>query len=217
MLKYSVEGEKKLPFILKEVDVISTAGGKSNKNEDNTWKTSIYQNNDIYFYIEKNAQYSKEEIIKKIIFENFVITKNNDDISHTLYRPSNSSTYEYIEEYIVENSLKYNGSSKTEVGSQNINNQGGLIEFSILTNNIGEYYFGENEKIVVDGTLLNKIDVNMEDIKYTLSFDIIIETEADKKFKSNITLNLPTGDILNDGVNIEKHENQSEFVFKRTL
>ena len=69
-IKYQVEGESNMPFKLSKITIVSTAEGNENEGEKEKWNMSIYQNNDIYFSIEKNDKYNKEELIDNISIEN---------------------------------------------------------------------------------------------------------------------------------------------------
>lgn len=216
MFKYHVEGEKNLPFNLKKINVISTAESNILQGEDDLWNAKILQKNDVFFTIEKNSNYKKEEVIKRIKFENFKIIKGNENSIVSIYRPSKAvSDYEYSEEYKVGDCIEYVGALSTSVETLQINNQGGLIGFSVVQENIGEYQFSENEKLPSDGRLISKAGINSEDVKFKISFDIIIETEQDHKFKSNISLDLPTGNILEDGVGTLENDCLEDIVFKR--
>lgn len=216
MFKYHIEGEKNLPFNIKEINVISTAESDITQGENQEWNAKILQKNDIYFVIEKNNNYKKEEAIKKISFDNFTITKENNSMDIKIYRPTTSiNTYKYEEEYVVENSLEYVGEQNGNIELLQINNQGGTIGFSIATNNIGEYIFSENEKLPSDGRLLAKAGTTEENIKFKITFDLTIETESEHRFKANITLDLPTGDILEEGVGKLKDTELKNIVFKR--
>ena len=218
MLKYHVEGEKKLPFYLKQVDVISTAKGKNTvKNKNGTWSEDIYQKNDIYFSIEKDKDDTEENIIKRITFQDFKIEGNENQVAASMFRPSeggNKYSYEYTDEYVVENSLTYVGSEDTNVEMLEINNQGGMIGLSIIIDNIGKYNYKEGETVYADGRILEKIGIPIADIKIKVSFDAIIETESGKRYKTTITLDLPAEDKLIEGVGEFKIE-ASELVFKR--
>lgn len=215
MLKYHIEGETNLPFILKKVNVISTAESDLNQDEQGIWRAGILQKNDVFFTIEKNSNYKKDDLIKKISFENFQVVKTNENIIVEIYRPTTSaSTYNYSEEYKVEN-LEYLGGQTTNTELLQINNQGGMIGFSIVLDNIGEYVFSENEKLPSDGRLLSKAGINSEDIKFKVSFDLIIETESNHKFKANIVLDLPTGNILEEGVGRLEDTELNGIIFKR--
>ena len=216
MFKYHVEGETNLPFNLKKINIVSTAESDLNQDEEGIWHAGILQKNDIFFTIEKNSNYKKEEAIKKVSFENFQVTKTNENMVVEIYRPTTSaSTYNYSEEYKIQNSLEYVGGQSTSIEVLQINNQGGLIGFSITSGNLGEYIFSENEKLPSDGRLLAKAGIKSEDINFKISFDLIIETESNHRFKANIVLDLPTGNILEEGVGSLENTGLENVVFKR--
>ena len=215
MFKYHVEGETNLPFELKKINVISTAESSITQDEEDIWHAGILQKNDIFFVIEKNGEYKKDEAIKKISFENFQVTKTNDNMVVEIYKPTTTvNTYNYSEEYKIQN-LEYVGGQSTNTETLQINNQGGLIGFSVTSGNLGEYIFSENEKLPSDGRLLEKAGIKAEDMNFNISFDLIIETESNHKFKANITLDLPTGNILQDGVGTLEDTELTNVIFKR--
>ena len=161
------------------------------------------------------SEYKKDEAIKKISFENFQVTKTNDNMVVEIYKPTTTvNTYNYSEEYKIQN-LEYVGGQSTNTETLQINNQGGLIGFSIASDNLGEYIFSENEKLPSDGRLLEKAGIKAEDMNFNISFDLIIETESNHKFKANITLDLPTGNILQDGVGTLEDTELTNVIFKR--
>lgn len=217
MFKYTVEGEKNLPFNVTKINIVSTAESSLTQNgEENEWNAKILQRNDIFFVIEKNTNYKKEDAIKKVSFENFQVIKNNKDMIVDIYRPTESmDTYDYSDEYKVKNSLEYLGGQSTNAETLQINNQGGIIGFSITSDNIGEYVFPKNEKLDVDGRLLAKAGVKEDDIKFQVLLDLIIETESGHKFKANIALDLPTGHILEEGVGTLEDTELENVIFKR--
>lgn len=216
MLKYHVEGEKNLPFNLTKIGIISTGDTVVTNDTEGNLKAELIAKNNIYFYIDKNPKYNKEEIITKILFDNFVITKTNEKGEVKIYKPSkNDNIYEYSEQYEIKDSLEYNGADVTNTETIEIGNQGGLIGLSIAIRNLGEYTPTKNEKLISDGTLLNKGNVTLEDTQIKASFDITIQTESGNKFKSNIILDLPTGNILQDGVNAIEKTDATQFIFKR--
>ena len=59
----------------------------------------------------------------------------------------------------------------------------------------------------------NVSDKNLKN--YKITFDLIIEIESNHKFKANITLDLPTGNILQDGVGTLEDTELEKVVFKR--
>ena len=93
-----------------------------------------------------------------------------------------------------------------------ISNQGGIIEFSVILNNLKKLQYNENEAIKVDGTLLKQIGEDR--LKYQVSFDLIIELENNVKLKTKIDLELPAGNILENGIETIEETNMKT-VFKR--
>ena len=216
MFKYQVEGEKNLPFNLKEINIVSTAESNIKNDENDMWRAEILQKNDIFFVIEKNSNYKKEEAIKSIKFENFQIIKSNENMEISMYKPTTSiNTYKYTDEYKIKDSIQYIGGQTTNTETLQINNQGGVIGFCITTDNLGEYTFGKEEKLPSDGRLLAKAGVKENDIKFQVLFDLIVETETGNKFKANINLDLPTGNILKEGVGTLQDTELEDVVFKR--
>lgn len=216
MLKYQIEGEKNLPFNVTKISIISTAESKLYKKEDGTWASNILQKNNIFFTIQKNEKYKKEDSISKIVFSNFTVKKENELGTVNIYRPSKENNeYTYSDEYIVFDNLEYIGSTKTNSELLQINNQGGVIGFSIASKDLGTYEVSTNEKIASDGTLLKKSGLSIEDIKLTIEFDLIIETEKGNKFKSHLKYDLPQENILETGISKSEDTELKDVIFKR--
>ena len=216
MIKYSVEGEKNLPFNLKKINIISTAESEIEQDDAQNWHAGILQENDIFIVLEKNADYKKEDTIKSVKLENFNIEKNNEKMQIKMYRPQNNDfEYLYSDEFKFEDSIQFEGAIDTNLETLQINNQGATIGFSIAVDNLGEYKFSLNEKVPSDGKLLAKAGLKTEEIEFKVSFDLIIETGTGNKFKTNITVNLPTGDILTEGVSTYEDTELKDIIFKR--
>ena len=216
MLKYDVQGETNLPFNLSKINMVSTAKEETVKNEEDKWQMNILQNNDIYFYIEKNNDYRKDVVIEKIIFDNFNIIEENNIGEVKVYKPSedDSDVYKYKEEYEV-SSVEYKGSLVTNNKFLEINNQGGIVEFSIANINLGSHPIDQEQTLSADGSLLNLINANYEDLKFSISFDMTIVVENENTYKAQIVLDLPVGDITQDGVCTKEDSELTNVVFKR--
>lgn len=216
LFRYSVEGEKNLPFKLTSIRIISTAEGNSQENSENSWILDIIQKNDFYFYFEKNPEYKREEAISKITFENFELKKSSNKGTMNIYKPSAGAIpYYYNDEYKIDNSITYNGALSTNLPALEISNQGGLIGFSIALTDLGNFTKSDNSDMVYDGTLLSKLDLTMEDIAMEISFDVIIETTSNKKFKTTLSFDLPTGNVIEDGRSVLDKANFDDVIFKR--
>lgn len=213
--KYSIEGEENMPFKLSRILIVSTAGSEDNQKEEAT-EGKIVQNNDVYIEIKKDEDFKKDAVIKNVEISNITITKAPLKGEIKTYIPSTKENrkFTYADEFILEgNSLTYNGASKNDTSNLEINNQGGEILIAFGNTNLGTYQL-TTEGITMDGTILNLIDVSYEDIKFTVNFDLIINTQG-KKFKTNISLDLPSSDITTDGKASLEITDTSKYIFKR--
>lgn len=211
-LRYNVEGEKNLPFIIANIRIISTAQADIVQNSQDDF--NIIQTNDFYFYFKKNPKYKKEDSISKVSFENFNIEKLTDKGIINIYKPALEIKYLYDDEHKIENSISYNGGLSTNLPSLEIGNQGGSIGFSVALEDLG-IYTKSDDTITYDGTILSKLNLTNEDISFKISFDVIIETLSDKKFKSTIQFDLPIGNIIEEGRAFLDKNNLDDIVFKR--
>ena len=215
MLRYQVEGETNLPFELSKMIVVSTA--ESNEIEaaaDTKWNFSVNQYNDIYLEIQKNDQYTKNTNIKNITFENFVIEKNSGAENIKLYRANSEGKVVEDEAHLVGSSLTYKGEKETNLDELKISNQGSIILLRSVNQNVCEVR-SNDEEIIHDGTLLAKGNANSEDLNYKLSFDVVIETSRDIKYKGTISIELPTGDVQTQGKTQLEKTDFSDVIFKR--
>ena len=75
MIKYEVEGETSMPYQLSKIVIIGTVEGvETTEKSKEKWNFDIYQNNDVYFYIDQNAAGVKEnELIKSVKISNIQI------------------------------------------------------------------------------------------------------------------------------------------------
>lgn len=215
MLRYQVEGETNLPFELSKMIVVSTA--ESNEIEavaDTKWNFSVNQYNDIYLEIQKNDEYTKNIKIKNITFENFVIEKNSGAENIKLYRANSEGKVVEDEAHLVGSSLTYKGEKETNLDELKISNQGSIILLRSVNQNVCEVR-SNDEEIIHDGTLLAKGNANSEDLNYKLSFDVVIETSRDIKYKGTISIELPTGDVQTQGKTQLEKTDFSDVIFKR--
>lgn len=216
ILKYHVEGEQNMPFNLSEVLVISTAEGYQSKEvSDKNWDVEVYQTNDIYLNIKKNKNYRDTEIIKSIEIKNITINEEPEIGKINLYIPTGENqTYQYEEKNKINGEIKYEGNTKSDIQNLKISNQGGRIIFRVV-NQTEKKYTSNEEEITHDGTLLNKVGISDKDIRFKIAFDVVIHLESEVSFTGRIELELPTGDVITQGVTNLDKKDMSDVVFKR--
>lgn len=214
VLRYHVEGETNMPFVLSKISVISSCEGKDKEAVETKWAFDIYQSNDIYLYINKNIDYQKTEIIKSVCIDNIQIeAKEKEKIK--IYKPSEQEEkviFKNQEEDIVEN-IEYMGDVESNLKGLKISNQGGLIAFRCSYDDLAEYKSDDEE--IIHSELLKKANVTLEDIKIKLAFDLVIKLESGKEYKTTIYIDLPNEEVIENGIASSEKTDVKEFIFKR--
>lgn len=214
MFKYEIEGEDqdKLPFLIEKISVVSTADGIKNKGDSEyLWSGELVQVNDVYIKMSKNTDLSGT--IEKILIQNIQITEpQKGEVSLGKIIKSEDSSNDYIIEDI--NSYEISGGESTSYEKLTIANQGGIVGLRILNRGLGNYS-SNDEEINYDGRILNLSNLSFEELKFVLKFDVLIEIKNGIKYKTNVELELPAGNILESGIEINEYINVDNLVYKR--
>lgn len=216
MIRYNVEGDKNMPFNLSKIIIVSTAEGTETEGEEK-WNFDVYQNNDIYIYIDKNEEYMGEEkILKSLRIENINITKSPLKGEVKAYMPNSveGRIFSYDDEYIIDGSLEYKGAEESNTQTLEIGSNGGSALIRFCNTGLGEYSSDSDDEIIHDGTLLSKIDVSNEDTQFEVTFDLVI-TVDNCSYRANIALQFPCGNILEEGTCSLEKTDMSDVIFKR--
>ncbi len=218
MIKYEVEGETNMPYQLSKIVIIGTVEGvETSEKSKEKWNFDIYQNNDVYFYIDQNANNIKEdELIKSVKISNIQIKNAPQKGTIKTYMPNSEAgrLYTYDEQFLVEEKLEYKGSSSSNSSNLEIGSKGGQVLIRFSNSGIGNYTSDKDKEIVHNSTLLKKIKVANEEIKFDVTCDFIIETTK-AKYQAEVALELPTGNLdEEENCYIEKTD-MKDIVFKR--
>ena len=220
-VKYEVEGETNMPYILSKIAIISSSQGndKEEKVEGNQWNFAIDQDNDIYLYVEKNPEYKEDEknkdTIKEIEINNIEATKENENGTLNIYKPDveNVNTiFSNVDENIVKN-LKYEVAENVDMKEMQITNQGGMMVLRCSNCDIANYIANDEE--INHNELLKKANVSLEDLKINIKFDFSIKLNSGKIYKATIPLELPVEDVIEKGTSSNELTDMSKYVFKR--
>ena len=122
--------------------------------------------------------------------------------------------FSYDEQFEVKEKLEYKGASQSSSTNLAIGSKGGTALIRISNTDIGNYTSDKDKQIEHDASLLEKIETNKEKIKFKVSFDFIIETTK-AKYKSNIELELPTGNLGEEKNCYLEIDDTSDIIFKR--
>ena len=216
MVKYQVEGDKNMPFNLSKIIIVSTAEGVEAKGKTK-WNFDVYQNNDMYVYIDKNEEYwGNEKTIKSVKFENINIKRVPKKGEIKTYMPNSieGRLFSYDENYIVEEKLEYRGAEESNSQTLEIGSNGGSMLVRFCNTGLGIYSSNKDDQIVHDGTLLSKIKLNEEDISFDVSFDLVITVE-DCSYRANVNMTMPCGNLVKEGTCSIEQTDFSKLVFKR--
>lgn len=186
------------------------------EEENYLWEEKVIQTNDVYIYLDKNENFKEDEVIKNVRIENIQILKNVNLGKIQVYMPNSldDELYKYTNDFLVNSTLTYKGASVDNKKTLEIGNQGGCICLSFANVGVGVYKSNEDEVIEQGAFILEKMNVADEDLKFKVSFDLIIEV-SDKSYKGTVTLDLPAGDVVGKK---ESHVEITDFenvIFKR--
>lgn len=216
MVRYQVEGDKNMPFNLTKIIMVSTAEGVETEGEKK-WNFDVYQNNDIYLYIDKNENYlGEDKIIKSVRIENIQVTTAPTKGEVKAYMPNSveGRLFSYGDEYIVGDSLEYKGAESSNYQTLEIGSNGGSILIRFCNTGLGDYSSDEEDEIIHDGTLLDRIETTQEDINFNVAFDLVI-TVDNCSYRANINMELPCGNITEEGTCSLEKTDMSDVIFKR--
>ena len=216
ILEYNTEGDNNPPFEITKISIISSVEGYDVKDNKNKWNLDVNQNNDIYIYIDKNKEYTKTETIKNVKISNFNIIQEPKKGKLILLKPDSK-----LEKVIFKNEkeneieqIEYAGATESNIKNMKISNQGGLAAFRYSIQNLGNYK-SNKDKEIDHSELLKKIKFNNEDLKFKVQFNIKIELDSKKKYTANAELELPIGDVVNDGTQSLENINLENIKLKR--
>ena len=206
-----------MPFVLNKISVISQVDGEEKEVTDanNHFAFNVFENNDIYVYIEKNENYDKEEIIKSIVINNISLETSPQMGITKFYHPEVEEVDAMFKNSAENetNSIEYIGDIKSDLKNMKISNQGGIVAFRYGIQDITTYETNENE--IQHNQLLSKAQINVDSIKSRLKFDLNISLDSGKMFQTTISLDLPIDDVVSSGVTSKEFTDMDNYIFKR--
>lgn len=211
------EDFKNSPFKIDKIVLYSNGFGK-NKNtkfQNANWILDIYQYTDIAIYLKST------EAVKDLSISNFqadfgklyYLDTTQFGTEQILYNYEINPELEYtvLNDENKENSLNYNTPIFFADSSNPI-----TLKF---VNMIKENFTIENsEKLEFNGSLLEKTNINLNDLKTKISFDINVKNYNNDEYSTTITLQNPieldNSNIFNGHLLLEKN-NQNIILLKK--
>lgn len=199
-----------------EENQTETEATPQEEQENYIWNEKVVQTNDLYIYLDKDTNYKKDQVIRSVKIDNIQILENVKLGKIQVYMPNSldDGLYKYANEYLVNSSLTYKGGAADNVKALEIGNQGGCICISFANVRLGDYKSNDAQEIEQGGTILSQMNIQNEDLKFKVSFDLIIEVE-DKTYKTNLVFDLPINELVGQKETHTEITDFSKTIFKR--
>ena len=123
--------------------------------------------------------------------------------------------YDKSQEDFMGKEFSYVGGKIDNLKDQEIANTGGVLGFRFSLNNLGNFVSSENGEVIYDGRLLSNLGLTIEDIAFSVGFDIIITTDKNVSYQSKMYLDLPIETVIEEGSSNKSITNFDGMVFKR--
>lgn len=215
ILRYQVEGESNMPFTITKISIIQTVEGIENNDTENKWNFNVNENNDIYIYLEKNLNYNKTEIIESVTINNISIKRENETGTSKIYKPVTDEKRMFINATENETTeITYTGALESNIKQQEISNQGGKIAFRYAIDNISQY-ISQNAEEINHSQLLKLTNVQKEDIQSEISFELTIKLKSGKIYRTDISVEIPGEDVIEEGTKGIEITDLQNIIFKR--
>ena len=205
-----------MPFELKEIIIKSSINYKDVAGKE-VWNLELSQDNDFYFYLEKNSE-NKDIKIEKVSIENLRINTILKLGDLKVYIPTSNeieTMYKESKESYIGKDIVFKAGAVDNLSAQEISENGGMICFRISSEKIGTYKSSKAKKVTYDGNFLKELGIDEEDLQFSVNFDFIIETDDGVKYKTNLEYNLPVDKFEDSNSSSRVINDFSSTIFKR--
>ena len=90
-----------------------------------------------------------------------------------------------------------------------------MLGFRFALKDLGDFVSNENQEVTYDGKLLSNLGIKIEEIKFNVSFGILITTSDDITYKGTLNLDMPLDTVIEEGSSSKEITDFSSVVFKR--
>ena len=187
-------------FTVDSITLFSSADAGYKTNTANNFTIqNLYQYTDIALFIKNTSdEDTLENTLKKVRIENIQFSNIPKLGEPNLYFKSinDFAKSNITEGNKITDSFEFTISSSDEADLNTptlYNNLANPLTFSYVNSNIKSDYTITDvlSPITYDGSLLQKCNINLEDISCTLSFDIHITNNLDEEFKTTVSIDIP--------------------------
>ena len=207
-------------FTVDSITLFSSADAGYKTNTSNNFTIqNLYQYTDIALFIKNTSdEDTLENTLKKVYIENIQFSNTPKLGEPSLYFKSINafSKSDITEENKITDAFEFTVSSSDEADLNTptlYNNLANPLTLSYVNSNIkSDYTITDiSSPITYDGSLLQKCNINLEDISWNLSFDIYITNNLDEDFKTTVSIDIPLSSedktILDGNLTIKQDTN----------
>ena len=207
---------KNSPFKINKI-VLYSSGFGINKNtnfQKSNWILDIYEYTDIALFVDN------KEAIKSLEISNF-----NSDFGNLYYLDvTKFGTEKILNNFQVNPNLSF--TVLNDSNQENLINFNTPVFFADGSNPITlkfvnmvakDFTIENNEKLKFDGSLLKRVNPNLNKLKTTISFDVSIKDYNNEEYSTTIKLNIPienSNSSIFDGSILETKNNQNIILLK---
>ena len=199
ILKFADKNQSTI-FTVDSITLFSSADAayKTNTAKNFTIQ-NLYQYTDIALFIKSTSdEDTLENTLKTVHIDNIQFSNTPKLGEPSLYFKSlhDFAKSDIIEENRIADFFEFTVSSSDEADLSTptlYNNLANPLTFSYVNSNIkSDYTITDiSSPITYDGSLLQKCNINLEDIRCKLSFDIYITNNLDENFKTTVSIDIP--------------------------
>lgn len=197
----------KTVFSIDKIVLYSSAGATSNEDKKLEWNLNISQYTDIALYLNnrRDENLNKENYIKRMYIDKITFTPVAKGTPELYYKSINNfANYNIIDSNKINEKLDYTvvNDKEIDLSKPEVYADGSTpITLEYLNKNILENKVFPDPKIELkyDGELLRRAELDLSEIKCTISFNINIINYYDQKFVANVYIDVP---FINNEQNI---------------
>ena len=195
-LIFKSDGVNEGKYRVSDVILTSQAEVENKTSVNNTWSIDLSQNNKLSMLMVA----AEDSEIESIKLEDISASKGNV----VIYQTGHENKLNITEE-----------NNQLDIEYKPDENGRILVELNILNENILKNYTvpeGTNE-IVYDGRIFNTAGLGLKDIKFNISFKLVITEKTGKENVMKVKLTLPYEELLTEGASVRRLD-LSGFKFK---
>lgn len=187
-------------FFVKTMELYSSANAISNTTnyQNPEWNISIFQYTDIAIYIDRLNKNNDNNYITQLYIDNVII--DNPKIQSKLFylNPLEFGNGKLLTENLIEKRLDYN-----IVNSENNENEfsynipiffedcSNPITFRYIDSILNNYTLDNSQNLKYDGSILKIANVDLQNLKNSISMDLNIVTKDNVTHKQKICFDIP--------------------------